>query len=85
VDTRESDLTKVPFDQIRSALAGLDVRRISAEDDIGASISLLRRGRDLARACLWAGLVLVIIESLLASNLSLPWRKTEEEDAFTHS
>jgi hypothetical protein len=85
VDPRESDLTKVPFDQIRSALAGLDVRRISAEDDIGASISLLRRGRDLARACLWAGLVLVIIESLLASNLSLPWRKTEEEDAFTHS
>jgi hypothetical protein len=85
VNSVEADLTKVPFEQIESKLDGFDVRRISAKDDLGASISLLRRGRDLARAFLWAALILIIVESLLASTLSLPWRKSQEEDAFTHS
>jgi hypothetical protein len=85
VNTDEADLEKVGFEEVKSKLKHFDVRKISATDDLGASISLLRRGRDLARACLWAGLVLIVVESLLASTLSLPWRRDDEEDAFTHS
>ena len=85
VDTGESDLAKVAFDQVKSRLAGFDVRRISAVDDIGESVSLLRQGRDLARSFVGAGLIVIVFESLLASNLLQRFRRDQEEDAFTHS
>ena len=85
VDTQESDLSKVTFDQVRSRLADFEVRRVSAVDDIGESVSLLRQGRDLVRSFLWAGLVLIVFESLLASNLWQRFRRDQDEDAFTHS
>ena len=62
-----------------------DVRQVSAADEIGESVSLLRRGRDLARMFLWAALVLVVVETLLASNISLGLRRDEDEDALTDS
>jgi hypothetical protein len=85
VDASESDLTKVSFDQVASWLRHFDVTRISAEDDIGRSVSLIRKGRDLAGIFLWAGLVLVVLESLLASSLWRGFRREEEGDALTHS
>jgi hypothetical protein len=85
VDTSESDLTKVSFDQVASWLRDFDVTRISAEDDIGQSVSLIRKGRDLAGIFLWAGLVLVVLESLLASSIWRGFSREEERDALTHS
>jgi hypothetical protein len=85
VETAESDLTKARFDQVRSKLKHFEVKRISAVDDIGESVALLRRGRDLAGSFLWAGLILVILETVLASSVSLRFRGAQDEDAFTHS
>lgn len=85
VDVSESDLTKVSLDQVRSKLGNFDVRSVSVMDDIGESVSLLRRGRDLARIFLWVALSLVVFETLLASNISLGLRPGRDEDAFTHS
>jgi hypothetical protein len=85
VDVSESDLTKVSFDEVESKLKHFDVRRVSATDDIGEAVSLLRRGRDLARTLLWAALGLVVFETLLASSIWLGFRRDQDEDAFTHS
>jgi hypothetical protein len=85
VDASESDLTKVGFDQVASQLRSFEVTRVTAEEDIGESVSLLRKGRDLTRIFLWAGLVLVILESLLASNIWRGLRQDQEEDALTHN
>jgi hypothetical protein len=83
VDTGESDLAKVDIADVASRLKGFDVKRATGADDIGQSVSLLRRGRDLARVFLWAGLVLLLVETLLASTLSLRFSKAEEQDALS--
>ncbi|MGD8628579.1 MAG: BatA domain-containing protein [bacterium] len=85
VDTSESDLTKVAPDQVKSRLSGFEFRRITAADDIGESVSLLRQGRDLARILLWIALLLLILESLLGSSLWQRFRVDQDEDAFTYS
>jgi hypothetical protein len=85
VDVSESDLTKVSLEQVKSKLGHFDVRSVSVTDDIGESVSLLRRGRDLARISLWVVLSLVVFETLLASNISLGLRPNRDKDAFTHS
>jgi hypothetical protein len=85
VDASESDLTKVGFDWVATQLGNFDVTRVAAEDDMGESVSLLRKGRDLTRIFLWAGLVLVVLETLLASNVWRGLRQDQEEDALTHS
>lgn len=85
VDTSESDLTKVQFDRVKSHLRHFDVTKVSALDDIGESVSLIRKGRDLVRLFLWAALALVIFETLLASNISLTMREDQNADASTHS
>ena len=85
VDTSESDLTKVALDQVTSRLSGFEFRRITAADDIGESVSLLRQGRDLARILLWIALLLLILESLLGSSLWQRFRADQDEDAFTYS
>jgi hypothetical protein len=85
VDTSESDLTKVALDQVESRLSGFEFRRITAADDIGESVSLLRQGRDLARILLWIALFLLILESLLGSSLWQRFRVDQDEDAFTYS
>jgi hypothetical protein len=85
VDTRESDLTKAPAGEIEAKLRHFDVKRITASDDVGESISLLRRGRDLSRPLLWAGLALFLFEVLLASNLSLRLSRTDDQDALPNS
>ncbi len=85
VDPRESDLTKVTMADVESKLKHFDVKRVAAPDDVGESISLLRRGRDLSRSFLWAGLALLLFETLLASNLSLKFSKTDDEDALPNS
>jgi len=85
VDTRESDLTKAPAGEIEAKLRRFDVKRITASDDVGESISLFRRGRDLSRPLLWAGLALFLFEVLLASNLSLRLSRTDDQDALPNS
>ena len=85
VDASESDLTGLGFEDLTSYLGNFDVTRVSVDDDIGESVALLRKGRDLTRFFLWAGLVLVILETLLASNIWRGLRQDQEEDALTHS
>jgi hypothetical protein len=85
VDTRESDLTKAAAGEIETKLRHFDVKRITASDDVGESISLLRRGRDLSRPLLWAGLALFLFEVLLASNLPLRLSRTDDQDALPNS
>jgi hypothetical protein len=85
VDTSESDLTKIGIDQVKSWLRNFDVSKTSPADDMAESVATLRRGRDLARSFLWAGLLLIIFESLLASNLWQRLRPDSDEDTFTHS
>jgi len=85
VDTSESDLTRVDLDQVKSRLSSFEFRRVTAADDMGESVSLLRQGRDLARTLLWAALLLLILESLLGSSLWQRFRTDQNEDAFTYS
>jgi hypothetical protein len=75
----------VAIDQVESRLSGFEFRRVTAVDDIGESVSLLRRGRDLARTFLWVALILLVFESLLGSSLWQRFREDQDEDAFTHS
>jgi hypothetical protein len=85
VDPSESDLTKVGIEEAKSKLEGFDFRQAVQVDDIGEAVSMLRQGRDLARMFLWAALVLVVLETLLASSLWQGLRSTAEDDAFTNS
>jgi hypothetical protein len=85
VDTRESDLSKVAAGDVASALKRFETRRVTAPDDVGESIAMLRQGRDLARPFLWAALVLLVVETLLASTLSPRFSKTEDQDALPTS
>ncbi|HVP58411.1 MAG TPA: BatA and WFA domain-containing protein [bacterium] len=85
VDTRESDLTKVAPSEVEAKLKHFDTKWITSTDDVGESISLLRRGRDLSRPLVWAGLVLFLFEVLLASNLPLRLSRTDDQDALPNS
>jgi hypothetical protein len=85
VDTSESDLTKAAPGRISAMLPQFEFRRVTAADDIGESVSLLRQGRDLARTLLWAALLLLVLESLLGSSLWQRLRVDRDEDAFTYS
>jgi hypothetical protein len=85
VDTSESDLTKVGLGQVKPKLQGFDLREAAETEDIGESVSMLRRGRDLARTLLWAALGLLVLETLLASSLWQRFRSPDEDDAFADS
>jgi hypothetical protein len=85
VDTRESDLTTAAPEEIASKLKHFSVKQVAAPEDVGESISLLRKGRDLSRAFLWAGLILFLFETVLASNLSFRFARTDGQDALPDS
>jgi hypothetical protein len=85
VDRTESDLTKVPIDQLTSKLRGLEVVQIASVDDVGESINMLRTGRDLSRILLWGAIVLVVFEVILASNLGQGFRRDADGDNLTDS
>ncbi len=69
VDTRESDLTKVSQDLVRSVFRNANLKILSESDDIEESISALREGRDLMKQMLWIALGLLIAESIVASTI----------------
>jgi hypothetical protein len=85
VETTESDLTKADLGQIRPRLRHFDVREAAGAEDIGESVSMLRQGRDLARILLWAALLLLVLEALLASSLWQRFTSPDEDDALTDS
>jgi hypothetical protein len=84
VETAESDLTKLSRGDMNSDLTGLDATWIGGVEDIGESISILRKGRELSRALLYTALVLLLLETVIASDLSLRFRGAENEDAVEH-
>jgi len=85
VDTRESDLTKAAPSEVSAALDPLEVKMVAAPDDVGESISLMRKGRDLSRWMLWGALGFLLAETLLASTLALRPSRTEGQDALSDS
>jgi hypothetical protein len=85
LDARESDLAKISPREAEAKLAGFDIKWVAAPDDIGESVALLRQGRDLSRPLLWAGLALLLAETLLASTFLLGPSKAEDHDAFSDS
>ena len=85
VDTRESDLTKIAGAEAEARLKGFEIKEVRDTDSIEESVSLLRRGRDLSRTLLWAGLVLLGAETILASAFSARFSKPEGDDAFPNS
>lgn len=84
VEITESDLTKLSRGDMSSDLAGLDAKWIGGVEDIGQSISILRRGRELSHTLLYAALALLLLETAIASNLSLRFRGAGNDDAVEH-
>jgi hypothetical protein len=84
VDAGESDFTKIEDADIRSGLAGMELRRISGVEDIGESLSALRRGRELSGTLIWIALLLLFLETAIASDWASRFRKAEEADALEH-
>ncbi len=85
VDVRESDLARLQPDAYRDAFGDADLNVVSATDDIAEGISLLRQGRDLLKYVLWGLLILVIAESLIASNFMSLLRRSGIGNAREHS
>lgn len=85
LDARESNLAKVEPREVGAKLGGFEIKWVTTPDDIGESVALLRRGRDLSRPLLWAGLALLLAETLLASTFLLRPSKAEDQDAFSNS
>jgi hypothetical protein len=83
LDARESDLTKAQPREVEADLAGFEIKWVTTPDDVGESVSLLRRGRDLSRTLLWAGLALLLAETLLASTFSLRRAGADDHDALS--
>jgi hypothetical protein len=84
VEAAEGDLSKISERDISSDLAGLEVKRIRGAEDIGESISVLRRGRELSHMFIWIALILLLAETVIASNLLTRFRGTDNNDAFEH-
>jgi hypothetical protein len=84
VDAAESDLAKISEGDMSSDLEGLDVSRIRGVEGIGESISVLRRGRELSHSFIWLALILLLVETVIASDLLTRFRGAENDDAFEH-
>ena len=84
VDAAESDLSKISTGDMASDLEGLDVSRIRGVEDIGESISVLRRGRELSHTFIWLALILLLAETVIASSLLYRFRGANDNDAFEH-
>jgi hypothetical protein len=84
VDAAESDLSKISTGDMASDLEGLDVSRIRGVEDIGESISVLRRGRELSHTFIWLALILLLAETVIASSLLNRFRGANDNDAIEH-
>jgi hypothetical protein len=83
VDTAESDLSKLGGD-MEADIAGMDIRRIRGVEDLGESISVLRRGRELTHTFIWLALLLLLAETVIASDLFTRFRGADNNDTFEH-
>ena len=84
VDAGESDLGKLSDAEMGSDIEGLDISRIRGAEDIGESISVLRRGRELSHTFIWLALILLLAETVIASDLLNRFREADDNDAFEH-
>jgi len=84
VGAAESDLAKVSESDMGSSIEGIDVSRIQGVEDIGKSISVLRRGRELSHVFIWLALILLLAETVIASDLLTRFRGAENNDTFEH-
>jgi hypothetical protein len=62
----------------------MDIRRIRGAEDLGESISVLRRGRELSHTFIWLALALLLAETVIASDLLTRFRGAQNNDAFEH-
>ncbi len=84
VDAAESDLAKISESDMASGIEGLDIRRIRGVEDLGESISVLRRGRELSHTFIWLALILLLVETVIASDLLDRFRGADDNDALEH-
>jgi hypothetical protein len=84
VETAESDLSKLDEGDMDAEIAGMDIRRIRGAEDLGESISVLRRGRELSHTFIWLALALLLAETVIASDLLTRFRGAQNNDAFEH-
>jgi hypothetical protein len=84
VDAGEGDLAKLSSGDMDADVSGLEIKRISGMEDIGESISVLRRGRELTHAFIWLALILLLVETVIASDLLTRFRGADDDDAFEH-
>lgn len=69
VDDRESDVTSLTASELNTNLKGTEVTVASSETELAAAIETTRTGRSSWRQFMIAGLVLLLVESLLADRL----------------
>jgi hypothetical protein len=69
VDPDESDVASLTVSDLNANLEGLDITLANSEAELAAAIETSRTGRSSWRQFMIAGLVLLLIESLLADRL----------------
>ncbi len=69
VDTRESDVACLPEAELRTSLEGTGITVAAAETELLSAIEATRTGRSSWRFFMIAGLVVLLIECLLADRL----------------
>lgn len=84
VDAAESDLSKISDGDMGNDITGMDIKRIRGVEDLGESISVLRRGRELSHTFIWLALGLLLAETVIASDLLTRFRGADSDDAFEH-
>jgi hypothetical protein len=69
VDPRESDVTSLTASELNENLEGTNVTVATSEAELAAAIETTRTGRSSWRQFMIAGLVILLVESLLADRL----------------
>ena len=69
IDPAESEVASLTPSDLNTNLEGLDITLANSEAELAAAIEASRTGRSSWRQFMIAGLVLLLIESLLADRL----------------
>jgi hypothetical protein len=83
VDSSESEVTSLSAEDLNTNLKGIDITLANSGAELAAAIETSRTGRSSWRQFMIAGLLLLLIESLLADRLRSRKQKTNKQVADT--
>jgi hypothetical protein len=83
VDSSESEVTSLTAQDLDKNLQGIDINLVNSEEELLAAIQASRTGSSLWRTFIIAGLLLLLIESLLADRLRSRKQKQSKEAVST--